>query len=606
MSRHNANAVRFYCIIFIPQSHEVPAPSVPRMVHRVFFGTIRVMTNTEIANRFTRIADILEIQGENVFKVKAYRNAAATILDIDEPLAALSERGILGDLPGFGEAIVGKTRDLLTSGTTALYERIKDTVPPGVVRMATIPGLSPKTVKTLWDALGVADVDALEAAAHAEKVRAVSGFGAAKEAKLLENIARWRRLSQTVPLYVALPLAERFAKAVGAFPETRRVEICGEIRRGCETVTGIYLLADTANAATTLAAARALEGVGTETEASSAHVVLPTESGLPLTVATYDAALRWSAWGFAHLAATGPAAFYDSLEPPNTVANASMATEADVFAALELPVIPPELRDTPGIVITVTQHGLPPLVTEADLRGQLHEHSTYSDGAATIRQMAESALSRGYEYLAITDHSRSLTIANGLSRDRLEAQIAEIADLNRSFMPRGLTLLSGIEADILADGVIDCEDDLLARLDIVVVSVHIRHKEDEAAMTARLIRAIENPLVHVIGHPTGRLLGRREPYPVDIAAVIAACARTGTALEINASPERLDLSDAHARQAKNAGVRLSINADAHSTGGLGLVAWGVRQAQRAGLFPTDVINTLSLAGLRAVLKPKPI
>ncbi len=562
------------------------------------------MTNTEIANRFTRIADISEIQGENPFKVRAYRNAAATILDLEEPLSALDERGVLSDLPGFGEAIVGKTRDFLTTGTTALYERIKDTVPDGVARMAAVPGLSPKTVKTLWDSLGVTSVDALETAARDGKVRDVSGFGPAKEANLLENIARWRRLSETVPLYVALPIAERYARLIRALPGVRRVEVCGAIRRCCDTVRDIYLLADTANAAGTLAQTREMEGVGAATGSSSAHVILTTDSGLPLTVATYDAELRWSAWGFAQLAATGPAAFYDALEPPDVVANASMATEADVFASLELPLIPPELRDTPGIIEAVQESGLPILITEADFRGQLHEHSTDSDGASTIRQMAEAALTRGYEYLAVTDHSRSLTIANGLTRERLEKQIEEIAELNREFVPRGLTLLSGIEADVLQDGAIDCEDDLLARLDVVVASVHMRYKEDAAAMTARMIRAIEHPSVSIIGHPTGRLLGRREAYPVDIEAIIAAAARTGTVLEINASPERLDLRDEYARQARAAGVLLTINADAHSTGGLGLVSWGVTVARRAGLGPDDVINTFGLAKLRETLGRK--
>lgn len=563
------------------------------------------MTNSEIVARFVRIADILELQGENFFKVKAYRNAAAIILDLEEPLSDLDKRGVLTELPGFGEAIVGKTRDFLATGTTALYERIKNAVPEGVVQMARIPGLSPKTVKMLTDALGVATVDELEEAARAEEVRDVAGFGAVKEAKLLENIARWRRLSETMPLYLALPLARAFADAVSAFPETRRVEVCGEIRRGCETVTDIYLLTDSANASATLKAAAELPGVGAATGQSSAHIVLPTDAGLPLTVATYDAGLRWSAWGFAHLAATGSPEFYESLEPGNSTNTVSLATEADVFAAMGLPFIPPELRDTPGIVQSVRDHGLPNLVTVADFRGQLHEHSTGSDGAATIREMAEAALARGYEYLAITDHSRSLTIANGLTRDRLEAQITEIAELNRGYVPRGLTILSGIEADILADGAIDCEDDLLARLDIVVASVHRRFSESEAQMTARMIRAVEHPHVHIIGHPTGRLLGRRESFAVDMGAVIAAAKDSGTILEINAAPERLDLSAIHARAAKEAGVKLSINADAHSVAGLDSIAWGVTVARRAGLSPADVVNTFDLSVLHTALKRSP-
>ena len=562
------------------------------------------MTNIEIANRFTRIADILEIQGENPFKIKAYRNASATILDLEEPLSALNERGMLSELPGFGEAIVSKTQDFLSSGTTALYERIKDTVPDGVVQMATIPGLSPKTVRTLWESLSVTTIDELEKTARNGKVRVLSGFGAAKESKLIENIERWRRLSETVPLYVALPIAERMARTIRSFPEVRRVEICGEIRRGCETVRGIYLLADTANAGTTLASFQALPDLGDVTKSNASHAIVDVGNGLPLTLATYDAGLRWSAWGFAVLAAIGPESFYDALEPGDSVNKVSLATEEDVFAALNLPPIPPELRDTPGVLETVRQSGLPRLVTEGDFRGQLHEHSRGSDGTATIREMAEAALTRGYEYLAITDHSRSLSIANGLTRDRLEKQIVEIALLNQEFVPRGFTILSGIEADILANGAIDCEDDLLAQLDVVVASVHLRYKEDAKAMTERVIRAIEHPHVHIIGHPTGRLLSRREPYPMDVDAIIASAARTGTVLEINASPERLDLRDEYAKRAKEAGVLLTINADAHSTGGLDLISWGITVARRAWLSPDDVINTFPLEKLRQVLNRK--
>jgi DNA polymerase (family 10) len=276
--------------------------------------------------------------------------------------------------------------------------------------------------------------------------------------------------------------------------------------------------------------------------------------------------------------------------------------EAQVYQALGLPYITPELREGRDEIELARKNALPSLITESDFRGQLHEHTTYSDGTASIREMAEAAMARGYEYLAITDHSASLKIANGLTRERILAQLEEIAALNREFAGRGFTLLTGQEVDILADGSLDGDEDVLARLDVVVGSVHIRHKEDEAQMTARVIKAVENPNLDILGHPTGRLLGRREAFPIDMEAVIDAAVRTGTVLEINASPERMDMNDGYARRAKEKGAKLTVNADAHSTQGLGLLPWGLFMARRAGLTAEDVINTYPLPRLRQAIK----
>ena len=473
------------------------------------------MTDREISARFRAIADILEIQGENVFKVRAYRVAADTIDDLEDSLADIHARGALKDLPGFGDAIVSKTADFLTSGTTAIWERIKDAVPEGVVRIAGIPGIGPKTAKTLWEALKVDSVEALETVCREGKLREVSGFGAAKEAQILEKIAAWRRLTEKTPRYIALPLAEKLAAELRKVPGVEAVEIGGDLRAGADEVREILLV---------------------------------VAGGFPTPLPTVGMPVR---------------------------------------------LIAPE-DDSPEIVS-------PNLVTEADFKGQLHEHTTYSDGKNTIREMAEAALSRGYEYLAITDHSRSLRIANGLSRERLLAQLEEVQKLNEEFIPRGITLLTGIEADILQDGSLDGDDDILERLDIVVGSVHIRYRESSEQMTKRIVTALENPHLDILGHPTGRLLGRREPYPLDIDAVIAAAAKYKKVLEINASPERMDLKDEHAKKAKEAGVKLSVNCDAHSAAGLGNLEWGLCMARRAGLQAPDVINTRSLRDLRAAL-----
>jgi DNA polymerase (family X) len=559
------------------------------------------MTNHEIAQRFARIADILEVQGENPFKVKAYRNAVATIAELEDALEDIAARNALAELPGFGAAIVGKTQDFLTTGTTALWERIKDSVPTGVVTIAGIPGIGPKTAKALWDALGVTTIEELETAARAEKIRAVAGFGAAKEQKIIENIERWRRLTERTPRYLALPVAERIAAALRRLPDVREVGIVGELRRGSDTVAEIVLIIASDNRIAVGDAAAAFPFFA-DSQRPDGYTLTARETSLSIPI-RIELAYEGRFNGYTWLADTGPEDFYNAIDLETNGISATeerIATEETVFAALGWPFVPPEIRDWPDIVERAKRSDIPHLITEADFRGQLHQHSTYSDGRGTIRDMAEAALALGYEYLAITDHSRSLTIANGLSRERLLAQLDEIAALNPEFIARGLTLLTGIEADILADGSLDCDDDILERLDIVVGSVHIRYKENEAAMTARIVRALENPHLTILGHPTGRLLGRREPYPVDMEAVIEAAATNRKILEINASPERMDLNDSYARRAKERGVRLSINADAHSPAGLGLLPWGLCMARRAGLTPDDVVNTYPLAKLREI------
>jgi DNA polymerase (family X) len=561
------------------------------------------MTNYELALRFTRIADALEIQGENPFKLRAYRNASATIDDLEDSVAEIAARGKLADLPGFGQGIIGMTRDFLETGTTGLWEKVKEEVPPGVLEMARVPGIGPKTVKTLWDALKVTDVPGLEAAARAGKVRLLPGFGAAKEAKLIENIEKWYRLNERTPRYLALLTAERIAKALRSRPEVRRVEVAGELRRGSDLVEEARLLVLSESPSETASAVLALPGLTDQTDADAPRrdgarlLTLQAEAGHRVVVAVESAS---SHWGFFLLGETGPVPFYAAVVEATTNQKMDNSTEEAVLAAAGLPYIEPELRDWPDILDIARRGELPNLVTEADFKGQLHEHSTWSDGVATIRQMAEAAMARGYEYLAITDHSRSLVVANGLSRERHLAQLEEIAALNREFAGR-FTLLAGLEADILQDGSLDCDEDILKRLDVVVGSVHIRYREDEAAMTKRICTALANPYLTLLGHPTGRLLGRREPYPVDMDAVIEAAATHGKALEINASAERMDLRDEYARRAKARGVKISVNADAHSPAGLGLLPWGLSMARRAGLTAPDVINTYPLSELRKVV-----
>lgn len=572
------------------------------------------MTNHEIARRFTRIGDVLEIQGENPFKVRAYRRAAEAITLLAEPLVDIDARGELEQISGFGAAIVAKTRDFLRTGTTPLYEQTRSAVPPGVLQMAALPGIGPKTTKALWEALRVTDVDALEAAVRAGRVQGVAGFGPGKEKNLLEAIERARRLRERVPLFVALPYARRVAEALRARPEVAQIELAGSLRRGRDTVGNLDLVGASSDPEATLQAFTGLPGMVETVAQGPTHVTAMCDLGLPVDLRLTSENNFGALWhhfssGQAYNLRLRDLAHSRGLKiDEHGVRNETTGEEksrgpdeAPVYQALGLSFIPPELREDTGEIEAAQQNALPRLVEEADFRGQLHCHSTYSDGRASSGEMAQAALARGDTYLAITDHSRSLSVANGLDRSRLLAQLDEIAALNRALAGR-LTILTGQEVDILADGSLDNDDDLLARLDIVVASVHIRHKETREEMTARIVRAVENPHVDILGHPTGRLLGRREPYEVDMEAVIDACARTGTVLEINAAPERMDVNDVYARRAKEAGVRLTVNTDAHSVEGLDQLFWGLQMARRAWLEPADVVNTYDLQALHTVLK----
>lgn len=574
-----------------------------------------VLSNHEIARRFERIGDILEIQGENPFKVKAYRRAAEAIDALTEPLEHIESRGGLASIPGFGEAIVAKTRDFLNKGTTKLYEQIKDTVPAGVLAIAAVPGIGPKTAKTLWEALGVTSIAELEQAAREERVQKVTGFGPQKEKNLLEAIARQRRLSERLPLYVVLPYAERLARALRDRPEVVAADPAGSLRRHRDTIGDIDLVAATTDPKATADAFAHLPGITEVTAQGDREVVGMSDLGLRVDLRLgspddYGALLHHFSSGREHNRQLRELAErqglkvneYGIFDAETGEERFRGEDEAQVYTALGLPVIPVELREGHDEIALAKRNALPRLVTEQDFKGQLHEHTTYSDGTASVREMAEAAMARGYQYLAITDHSRSLQIANGLSRDRILQQLDEIAALNAEFASRGFTLLTGQEVDILADGSLDGDEDVLARLDVVVGSVHIRHKEDEAQMTERVLKALESPNLDILGHPTGRLLGRREPFPIDMEAVFDAAARTGTVLEINASPDRMDLNDYYARRAKEKGVRITVNADAHSPAGLDLLRWGLYMARRAGLTPEDVINTYPLERLRATLK----
>ena len=567
-------------------------------------------SNGDVAAVFERIADVLELQGENAFKVRAYRNAVQTLNALPEPVATVAAEGRLDDIPGFGEAIRAKITDILKTGTTPLYERVKDQVPPGVLGLLGLPGLGTKTVRQVWQGLGVESVEALEEAARSGKLATLPGLGEKTSQKILASIERARRYGDRMLLSQALPLAETLVGQLRPRPEVERLDYAGSLRRGVETIGDLDLVGASRDPAATIAAFVGLPQVGRVITHGERTARVALHGGVEVDLklvcpGDYGALLHHFTGSRAHSIHLRKIAEARGLKINEYgvfrgEGEVTLGDDEDaVYELLGLPPIPISLREDQGEIEAAQAGTLPHLITEADIRGDVHAHTTASDGTAGIEQMAQAARARGYEYMAITDHSQSLAIAHGLTPERLRGQIREIRRLQDAL---GIALFAGSEVDIRADGSLDFDDALLAELDFVIASAHLHNHQDEAAQTARLIRAIENPHVDLIAHPTGRLLGKRDPYPVDFDAVCAAARRTGTTLEINSSPDRLDLSDALARHACRQGVMLMVNTDAHAPEHYGQLRYGITVARRAWLEPADVLNTRPLAEFQAWLK----
>ncbi len=570
------------------------------------------MTNHAIARAFTRLADLLEIQGENPFKIRAYRKAAETIERLTENLESIAARAQLESIPSIGKGIAGKIQELCEAGEMREYEGARQVTPEGLLELLALPGFGPRKIQTVYESLGVTSLDALEQAARQGRMASAPGFGAASAERLLEAIAAYRRRSSRWPIPRALPYAQALARSLRATGTCSRVEVAGSVRRLRDTVEDINLVAD---APAALAAFTALPEIGETLDQDGGFVRARSMGGLPVTLAVTDQA------GFPHLLreATGSAGHNEAMAARAKARGFAIAEdgvlreaggsavdaveEADLFTRLGLPWIPPEIREGRGEVEAAAEGRLPEMITEAALRGILHCHSTWSDGRATVAEMAAAARAQGHAFIGMTDHSRSLGVARGLDEERLRAQMAEIDSLNAA-SPDQFRILRGLECDILADGTLDLPVAILNELDIVIGSIHSHFRQDQATMTARIIAAIHSGCVDVIAHPTGRILGGRDPYAVDINAVIEAAARTGTALEINADPSRLDLNDEHAWMARQAGVRISLNTDAHHPDALGLLFYGVATARRAWLTPEDVINTWPLDRLMEWLRQR--
>jgi DNA polymerase (family 10) len=575
-----------------------------------------MISNYEIARIFSQIADLMEVRDDNPFKVRAYRKAADTIEGLTESLETIATREELEKIPNIGKAIAEKIGDICRTGTTPLYEELRAKVPAGLVEVMAVPGIGPTKVRTLHEALGVTSIDELEAAAREQRVRGVAGMGAKTEENILQAIEAHRRRSDRWPLGKALPYAEGLAAALAQSVGGLQIEVLGSIRRRVETIGDIDLGAISTEPERVMDAFVHLPHVKEVLVSGPSSTRVRTNEGIQVDLRLS----RPEDFGFLVHHFTGSRAHnirlreiaerrgariseYGIFEAGTDRELTQGEEEGEVYRFLGLPYIPPEMREDRGEIEAAQAGRLPALITEDDIRGNLHSHTTWSDGAVAIEGMAAAAKARGHAFIAITDHSKRLGITNGLDEDRLRAQMEEIDRLNASATD-GFRILKGSEVDILPDGALDLDPALLDKLDFVVASVHSGFKQDRETMTARVIRAMESGVVDLIAHPTGRLLGARDPYAIDLDRIYEAAVATQTALEINAFPDRLDLNDVHARRARDRGVIISINTDAHHPDHLGIYFYGIATARRAWLTAPDVINTWDLPELMRWLEKR--
>lgn len=568
------------------------------------------MDNRQIAQVFSQIGDLLEIKGENAFRTRAYRTAADTIGSWPDPVARMDDKQ-LRELPGIGKDLTAKIRELTETGTCLYHQELLQEFPPTILDLLRLQGVGPKTVALLYSTLNIRTVDELAEAARAGRLRDLKGMGAKKEALILTAVEeRQKDAGRHLLPDTASVSAELVAYLRERVPAIDFIPV-GSLRRGCETCGDIDILAIGGDATLMdlfIAYPKVERVLGHGDTKSSVRLHGGYQADLRLVPAeSRGAAMQYFTGSKAHNIALRDRAIQQGfklneyglfrVDDDTRVCGES---EEGIYEALGLAWVEPELRENRGEIEAAVDRRLPQLVSVADIRGDLHMHTTATDGRDDLEAMAAAAHRLGYSYVAVTDHSKALAMANGLDEHRALDQAARIRALNGRF--DGLTLLAGIECDILSDGRLDLADDCLAQLDIVVASVHSHFSQDETQMTDRVLKALESPWLDVLGHPTGRLLLRRDAVRIDMERVLTAAARHGVALEMNCQVDRLDLNDAYARLARERGVRLVISTDAHSVTALGNLRWGVHMARRAWATPEDVLNTRSLDELNALLR----
>ena len=588
------------------------------------------MENIEIAGRLDELADLLEIGGANPFRIRAYRNAVRTIRGLTRRLADMVAEGEdLTELPGIGTDLSSHIQELLETGSLELLEEVAREVPRELALLTRIEGVGPKKAKKLWKELDVTTPDALEKAVKEGRVEKLEGFGKKSAEKILRAIGDLRLQQGRFLRHEAAELVDPVLRRLEGAPGVQRLEVAGSFRRGRETVGDVDILAlvegDPEPVMERFTSAPGVERVTMSGETRGSVVL---KSGLPLDLRilpeeSYGAALHYFTGSKEHNVEIRKLARDRGLkvseygvfrvekgeegkkkedEHPKSGDRVGGATEEEVFEAVGLPWIPPVLRENRGEIQAAREGRLPELVDLDDIRGDLHMHSTWSDGADSIAEMARACADRGYEYMAITDHSQAVTVARGLTPERLREQWKEVESVRDEV--EGIHIFRGCEVDILKDGSLDLPDEILEGLDIVLVAVHSHFHLDEAAMTKRVAKALAHPMVDVLVHPTGRLINRREPYALDVEAVLEAAREHDVAVELNANPHRRDLKDVHLFRARELGLKVSVGTDSHRTGHLTYMETGLDEARRGWLEPDDIVNCYALEEMRKWLDRK--
>ncbi|MDR3734039.1 MAG: DNA polymerase/3'-5' exonuclease PolX [Acidobacteriaceae bacterium] len=579
------------------------------------------MDNITIATILDETAALLEISGADPFRIRSYRRAAESVEQQTQPLAAMvDEPKQLLAIAGIGKGMAANIIDLVKTGTMEVREELLKTYRPSMLELLKLPGMGPKTVGLVWEALGVADIDALEIAAKEGKLTTLPRFGEKQVQKLLKGIEDYRRNASSFRIDEADEAAKRIGALILEFPGIETVTPAGSVRRGKESVGDLDLLVtgpacepEVVSAAVEHVAA--LPMIANLMAKGQNKVSFALRNGMQVDVrllpkASYGAALQYFTGSKMH----GIAVRQRALKLGYTLSEYALAsveddsivaaeTEESIYHALGMDWIPPEMRENAGELELALAHKLPELIAQTDLRGDIHMHTVESDGTQTIREMAEAAIARGYEYIAITDHSKNLAMTNGMDDKRAVAHAKRVREVEKELEGR-IRIFSGVEVDILADGELDLADETLAQLDVVIASVHTLFAQPVEQMTARILKALENPYTRVLGHPTGRKVLKREAYAVNLDAVLKRAAELGVAVEHNAAPARLDLSDRNLRLAKEYGCKFVVNTDAHAIADMDKMRFGVTQMRRAWLTKDDVLNTLGVGEFLGALRKR--
>ena len=577
------------------------------------------MDNKAVANIFYETADLLEVNGDDPFRIRSYRRAAEALEALSQPVAGLiSDQKKLLEIPGIGKGMATNLQEIFRDGRLKVHADLLKKYKPSMLELLRIPGLGPKTVALLWDVYKVSDLDGVEKLARTGKIQTLPRMGEKQEKKILKGIEDYRRISGRFLLDAADATAQDLIEHLSQVPGVEKITPAGSLRRGRETVGDLDMLvtgkacSNSKQRENLIAKILAFPGIQTVVAKGDNKVSFKLRTGMQVDVRllpaeSFGAAMQYFTGSKAHNVALRQRALkmgftlneygLATLEGEKRVAG---KTEEEIYARLRLDYIPPELRENTGEIEAAEAHKLPALIEQKDLQGDVHMHTVETDGKNTISEMAEAARGRGYQYMAITDHSKNLAFANGLDDKRAEEHIRRIREVDKR--SEEIRIFAGIEVDILADGALDLSDSVLEQMDVVIASVHSHFQQEPRQMTDRLLRTIENKNVSILGHPTGRLLLHREGFQFDLDTILNAAAHNKVAMELNSYPDRLDLCDRHLRMARDKGVRVVVNTDSHHTSHLEKIRFGILQARRAWLTKSDVLNTLPTAAFAKAMK----